>query len=710
MKFKSIAAAFFAAAIVVASLPSAYAQSGDKLKEITELSLSTKSYFAVDFEGDKMLAVAFDTSKSEKNYELYVVDATTAEINKKASFKSADFHLNEVSDCKINSDGSYTVFDYVNGKTSVFTDSLTYKASGTCKKVSSDYSSLGKDNKLISNKFIKYKDCARCSYTNDFASSTYAMAFYNDNSGVYLTDDKDIETVFSSSGKKCLASQFSNDKHIVNLAVYDYENKYYVSASTRSFKGYNLSEAIYGKIDGDYAFAVVESDKKGSGFYTPLIWNYSDETSKHTFSSTKVNEKDIKQYNSDYIVQLKNKYGISVYIDIIPKTYPTYRDNQTGKEYGGVVKGANTFDTYILLKDLTGYLTYFPKKFIGEIANYGGRKRDFSIYIDKEVIGDSAAFANRIDGFFICFATDEYDHYYIPHEFFHLIEGRVEHYYTGLGKNYEKEWNKLNPSGFMYYSGQEFNSSYFASEYAMTDSKEDRADTFEYLFEAYKAGSHPYAQNGVRKKAIFITESIRAAFPSVQKVELASWERWIVPYPVKAKFKSTDNYIKLYWSNCRTADKYEVQQKSKGVWKTVYSGVKKKHVIKNLKNGTALSFRVRACRTDNGKKICSSWQIIHAATKPVTPKAFKITTNVKHKIGAKWKKVKRCDGYEVQFSRNKTFKNPIATRSVKNSSKKYIGKGFTKGKTYYVRIRSYVLAGNKRVYSEWTKTKKIKSK
>ena len=710
MNLKSIAAAIFAAAIVVASLPSAYAQSGDLLKEITELSLSTKSYYAVDFEGDKMLAVATDYSKAESNFELYLFNAENATVNKKASFKKAEFHLSEVSDCKINSDGSYTVYDYINGKTSVFSESLTYKSSGTCKKASSDYSSLGKNNKLISNKFVKNKDCARCSYSNDFASPTYAMAFYNDNSGIYLADDKDIENVFSASGKKCLASQYSTDKHIVNLAVYDYENKNYVSASTRSFKGYNLSEAIYGKIDGDYAFAVIESDKKGSGFYTPFIWKYAAEETKHYFSSDRVTEKEIKKYNENYISQLNKKYGISVFVDIIPKTYPTYRDNQTGKEYGGVVKGANVFDTYILLKDLTGYLACFPKNFISEIANYGGRKRDFSIYINKEVLGDSAAFANRFDGFFICFATDEYNHYYIPHEMFHLIDGRIEHYYTGLGKNYEKEWNKLNPSGFMYYSGQDYNPSYFASEYAMTDSKEDRADTFEYLFEAYKASSHPYSQNGVRKKAIFISESIRAAFPSVQKVELASWERWIVPYPVKAKFKSTNDYIKLYWSECRTAEKYEIQKKSNGVWKTVYSGVKKKYVIRNLKTATALSFRVRACKTENGKKICSSWQNIYAATTPVMPKSLKLTTNVKHKIGVKWKKVKRCSGYEVQFSRSKSFRNTIATRSINSESKKYIGKGFTKGKTYYVRIRSYVLAGNKRVYSDWTKAKKIKSK
>ena len=56
--------------------------------------------------------------------------------------------------------------------------------------------------------------------------------------------------------------------------------------STLNWSGY--SNAVYGKLDDGYAFILVESDKKGSGFYTPFIWKYSEETNKTGFISNKV--------------------------------------------------------------------------------------------------------------------------------------------------------------------------------------------------------------------------------------------------------------------------------------------------------------------------------------------------------------------------------------------------------------------------------------
>ena len=51
------------------------------------------------------------------------------------------------------------------------------------------------------------------------------------------------------------------------------------------------------------------------------------------------------------------------------------------------------------------------------------------------------------------------------------------------------------------------------------------------------------------------------------------------------------------------------------------------------------------------------------------------------------------------------------TKTVKSAKKTSLTiKKLKKGKTYYVRIRSYALDGNKKVYGAWSAKKKIKIK
>ena len=84
----------------------------------------------------------------------------------------------------------------------------------------------------------------------------------------------------------------------------------------------------------------------------------------------------------------------------------------------------------------------------------------------------------------------------------------------------------------------------------------------------------------------------------------------------------------------------------------------------------------------------------------------------------KWKKIKGVKGYQIQYSTNKKFKKKykgkkqtvkiVTVKKAKATSRK-INKLKT-NKRYYVRIRTYKVVKGKRIYSKWSKVKRIKTK
>lgn len=113
-----------------------------------------------------------------------------------------------------------------------------------------------------------------------------------------------------------------------------------------------------------------------------------------------------------------------------------------------------------------------------------------------------------------------------------------------------------------------------------------------------------------------------------------------------------------------------------------------------------------------------------AETKTYKKKSVKITIDVEpgkqtvksikvknRKLTVKWKKDNRADGYQLQYSQDKKFKKKVSSQTIKN--RKTISKTtpkLKKGKTYYVRVRSYknikVNGKTKKLYGSWSKVKK----
>lgn len=94
---------------------------------------------------------------------------------------------------------------------------------------------------------------------------------------------------------------------------------------------------------------------------------------------------------------------------------------------------------------------------------------------------------------------------------------------------------------------------------------------------------------------------------------------------------------------------------------------------------------------------------------PKKPEMKKLTAG-KKKFTVQWKKDKKADGYQVQYSTDKKFKKNVKSVNVSKKNTKATVKKLKKGKTYRVRMHSYKKINGKKYYSGWGKVKSVKVK
>lgn len=127
---------------------------------------------------------------------------------------------------------------------------------------------------------------------------------------------------------------------------------------------------------------------------------------------------------------------------------------------------------------------------------------------------------------------------------------------------------------------------------------------------------------------------------------------------------------------------------------------------KALKPSTTYTIKVVAL-SGKGSKLKTRWRrIIRTATVPATPKWVRVKRVSSKKAVLQWKKVKDISGYELQISRyrKKAFETVDLIKPIKV---RFAIKNLEKNRTYYVRIRTYKTVTGGRVYSSWSKIKKI---
>lgn len=93
---------------------------------------------------------------------------------------------------------------------------------------------------------------------------------------------------------------------------------------------------------------------------------------------------------------------------------------------------------------------------------------------------------------------------------------------------------------------------------------------------------------------------------------------------------------------------------------------------------------------------------------PDTPQ-IKSAKNVSgKKLSVSWNAVDGAEGYEVQYATSSNFKSGVKKDDLTSTKETY--SGLKKGKTYYVRVRSYVTVNDTYKYSKWSTKKAVKIK
>ena len=90
----------------------------------------------------------------------------------------------------------------------------------------------------------------------------------------------------------------------------------------------------------------------------------------------------------------------------------------------------------------------------------------------------------------------------------------------------------------------------------------------------------------------------------------------------------------------------------------------------------------------------------------------------KKSLTVAWKKNKSVNGYDIEYSNQKNFKNVADGKDENGCTIEYRGHkvtdrmfdGLKSGKTYYVRVRTFKKVKGSYIYSNWSKVKKVKVK
>lgn len=177
---------------------------------------------------------------------------------------------------------------------------------------------------------------------------------------------------------------------------------------------------------------------------------------------------------------------------------------------------------------------------------------------------------------------------------------------------------------------------------------------------------------------------------------------------------TTNNLKKQKITKVSSAYKKSVGQsftlKPKAKGKITYKTGNKKVATVNSKGKVTVKGTGKATITVTAKATSTYSKSVKKITVygvPKKPEMKKLTAG-KKKFTVQWKKDKKADGYQVQYSTDKKFKKNVKSVNVSKKNTKATVKKLKKGKTYRVRVRSYKKINGKKYYSGWGKVKSVK--
>ena len=170
-----------------------------------------------------------------------------------------------------------------------------------------------------------------------------------------------------------------------------------------------------------------------------------------------------------------------------------------------------------------------------------------------------------------------------------------------------------------------------------------------------------------------------------------------------AKNTAVTGYEVQYATSSKFTSAKTVKVKSN---KTVTSTVSK------LKAGQKYYVRIRTYKTVSKANYYSAWSAAKSVTvkgtaAPAAVKLSSVKNSAKGAMTVKWGKNTTVTGYQVQYSTASSFKSAKTVTVKKAKTTSTTIKKLTKGKKYYVRVRTYQKVSGKTYYSAWSASKNV---
>ena len=175
---------------------------------------------------------------------------------------------------------------------------------------------------------------------------------------------------------------------------------------------------------------------------------------------------------------------------------------------------------------------------------------------------------------------------------------------------------------------------------------------------------------------------------------------------------NTNKGIKVQWKKVNNAHGYRIQRKlGNSKWKDLKILKENQYTDKTVENGKKYQYKIYAYASNSIDFIESTGT--KSTTKKILYLKAPVISNIKKSQNTRykivWKKNKKADGYKIQISTSKKFKNN-KSKIKEISTYKFNPKiyGMKKKKSYYVRIRAYKVDGKQLHYSAWSNIKILK--
>lgn len=274
---------------------------------------------------------------------------------------------------------------------------------------------------------------------------------------------------------------------------------------------------------------------------------------------------------------------------------------------------------------------------------------------------------------------------------------------TGVSQNQNHAWNIVSLNGRWYNMDVTWDSNFDGN-----DKK--------YLY--FLKGTSDFADH-VRDERFLTAEFLRK-YP-VSTSSYAKYQPAVTKVTGVKASKVTDTYVTLTWNSQKKAQYYYVCHLVKGKyqtssrWKTTDNSFKitTDYNGKKLEPGKSYTYGVIAYNKTTGNTVVSApvTVTLPKVKKPDKTSLTKLSSSAK-KITAVWKKISSCSGYQLQYSTDKKF-SAKTTCTVKITGKDKATttiKSLKKGKTYYIRVRTWKKNDGKTLYSSWSTIKGMKCK